>query len=59
MPVDPLVHAAQANIVHCIINNGYNIINGGEGRVKPIQMVQPILMNQAVSSNKKRNGKVE
>jgi hypothetical protein len=56
MPVLRLVHAAQANIQHWIINNGYSIRNGGLGNVIPIQAAQIILNAHAVISNTNRVG---
>jgi hypothetical protein len=56
MPVDPRVQAAHPKMVHCIMNKGYSHWNGGVGRVKPIHMVQPMLMNHAVNSSRNRVG---
>jgi len=56
MPVDPRVQAAHPNIVHCMTNRGYRYMKGGVGRVMPIHMVQPMLMNHAVNSKRNRVG---
>ena len=56
MPVDPRVQAAHAKITHCTINNGYRYINGGVGKVYPIHIVHPMLINQAINSKQNRNG---
>lgn len=56
MPELFLVHAAQQNIVHCTIKSGYNIKNGGLGKVIPIHTAQVILNIQANISRIHRNG---
>jgi hypothetical protein len=56
MPVLRLVQAAQPKTAHCIINNGYNIKNGGLGNVIPIQIAHKMLRNQAVISNTNLKG---
>ena len=47
MPVLRLVHAAQPNIAHCVINNGYSIRKGGVGTVNIMVTLHPMLRNQA------------
>jgi hypothetical protein len=47
MPELRLVHAAQAKIAHCRINNGYKIKNGGVGTVSIMVTEHPILRTHA------------
>jgi hypothetical protein len=56
MPVLPLVLLAHAKIAHWVINKGYRIKNGGLGTVSIIVKAQPILKNQAKTSNTHRMG---
>lgn len=50
------VHAAQQNILHCIMNNGYNTKKGGLGTVNIMTMAQVMLKAHASISRKHRQG---
>jgi len=56
MPVLLRVQAAQQNIAHCVINNGYKIKNGGVGTVSAMVIEQAILIAQAEISRTNLNG---
>jgi len=56
MPVLLRVQAAQQNMAHCAINNGYRIRNGGVGTVSAIVIEQAMLIAHAEISRTNLNG---